>query len=85
MLFLPKRQIKTNGIMKREEINICKNCAKHKTMACPNSIYCFATKEKPYFIPKFKTSPNQKDIIKNIILILLILYVSIKIILKLQL
>ena len=27
----------------------CENCVKRKTMFCPNSIKCYATKDKPFW------------------------------------
>ena len=27
----------------------CKNCRKYQTLECPNSYYCFDTKDKPYY------------------------------------
>lgn len=31
---------------------ICRQCSKFKTMNCPNSFFCFATKDKPFFEKK---------------------------------
>ena len=27
----------------------CKNCREHQILECPNSYYCFDTKDKPYY------------------------------------
>lgn len=33
----------------RRTIKMCNNCSKKNSMRCPNSIFCYATKDKPYF------------------------------------
>lgn len=42
--FISKKRLKQ--IM---EDKPCSLCTKHKTMECPNSGKCLATKDKPYF------------------------------------
>lgn len=32
----------------------CSNCENYGSMNCPNSYYCYATKDKPYFKLKKK-------------------------------
>ena len=31
------------------KVRKCDDCAKHGTMACPNSFYCYSTEDKPHF------------------------------------
>ena len=31
------------------KVRKCDDCAKHGSMACPNSFYCYSTEDKPHF------------------------------------
>lgn len=39
-------------IIKAEKEKSCDMCIHRKTMQCPNSSLCYATKDKPYFKSK---------------------------------
>ena len=41
---------------------ICRQCSKFKTMNCPNSFFCFATKDKPFFEKKESKKAERKAV-----------------------
>lgn len=49
---------------------ICTNCMHYKSYECPNSFYCYSTKNKPYFVERNNNNKSSFTILKYFIKII---------------